>query len=66
MARPKKPKARADQPRDSRAVRELKEDLGLDETDWQEFLRHALDGFADYEKASFFESDVRLRLRRRT
>jgi hypothetical protein len=63
MARPKKPKTRADQPRNSRAVRELKEDLGLDEADWQEFLRHAIDGFADYEKASFFESDEPLRLR---
>ncbi len=63
MAKPKQSKAQVNQPRDSRAVRELKEDLGLDEADWQEFLRHALDGFADYEKASFFESDEPLRLR---
>jgi hypothetical protein len=63
MAGPKKRTTRADQPRDSRAVRELKEDLGLDEDDWQEFLRHALDGFADYENARFFDSDEPLRLR---
>ena len=64
MAKSKKPKGReSDQPRNSRAVRELKEDLGVDETDWQEFLRHALDGFADYEEDRFYESDFRLRMR---
>ncbi len=63
MAGPKKRTTRADQPRDSRAVRELKEDLGLGEDDWQAFLRHARDGFADYEEASFSESDEPIRLR---
>lgn len=63
MARPKRQNVRSDQPRDSRPVRELKEDLGLDEDEWKEFLRHALNGFADYERAHFFESDEPLRLR---
>ena len=63
MARPKKRTPRPDQPRDSRALRELKEDLGVDGGDWQEFLRLALHGFADYEEDNFYESDVPLRLR---
>jgi hypothetical protein len=63
MAKPKKRTTRTDQPRDSRALRELKEDLGLDGADWQEFLQHALHGFADYEEDNFFESDIPLRLR---
>ena len=50
MARPNVPSKRADQPRDSRPLRELKEVLALDEADWQEFRRHALDGFIDYER----------------
>ena len=48
MAR-KKPAARADQPRPSKAVRALRDALGLDEEDWQAYLRHALHGFAEYE-----------------
>jgi hypothetical protein len=33
----------------SQAVRDLKKALGLAEPDWQEFLSHALVGFADFE-----------------
>jgi hypothetical protein len=62
MARPKKATKRVDRPRDSRPVRELKEDLGLDEPAWQEFLRHALDGFTDFENAHDPGHDSRLRL----
>ncbi len=62
MARPKKASKRVDQPRDSRPLRELREDLALDEPEWQEFLRHALDGFTDYENAYDRDHDTRLRL----
>ncbi len=62
MAKAKKRTPRADHPRDSRALRELKEDLGLDGADWQEFLRLALAGFADYEEDHVFDSDIGLRL----
>ena len=52
MARPKKSSKRVDQPRNSRPLRELKQDLALDEPEWQEFLRQLrLDGFTDYENA---------------
>lgn len=43
----KKSAARADQPRPSKALRALREALGLDEEDWQAFLWHARHGFAD-------------------
>jgi hypothetical protein len=62
MARPKKATKRIDRPRDSRPVRELREDLGLDEPAWQEFLRHALDGFTDFENACDPGHDSHLRL----
>ena len=62
MARPKKASKRVDQPRASRPLRELKEDLALDEPEWEEFLRHALDGFTDYEKAHAHDYDTPLRL----
>lgn len=62
MARPKQASKRVDKPRDSRPLRELKEDLALDEPDWDEFLRHALDGFTDYENTYGPEPDTSLRL----
>jgi hypothetical protein len=62
MAR-KKSAARADQPRPSKALRALREALGLDEADWQAFLRHARHGFADYEQANWIGPKSTLRLR---
>src|SRR3954447_11153379 len=61
MAR-KRPAARADQPRPSEAVRALREALGLGEADWQAFLWHARDGFADLERADCMAPETTLRL----
>jgi hypothetical protein len=65
MARSKKPVASNDRLRPSKAARQLREALGLDEDDWQSFSRHARGGFADYEKANLMdeEDDPPLRLR---
>jgi len=41
--------SRARQRGNSQALRDLKKALGLAEPDWQEFLSHALVGFADFE-----------------
>jgi hypothetical protein len=62
MAR-KKSTARADQPRPSKALRALREALGLDGKDWQAFLWHARHGFADYEHAHRMGPASTLRLR---
>ena len=62
MAR-KRPAARADQPRPSRAVRTLREALGLNEADWQAFLWHAREGFADFEQAGCMAPETTLQLR---
>jgi hypothetical protein len=62
MAR-KKPSSRADQPRPSKALRVLRDALGLGEEDWQAYLRHALHGFAEYEQAMWIDPELRLRLR---
>jgi hypothetical protein len=62
MAR-KKSAAGADQPRPSKALRALREALGLDEEDWQAFLGHARHGFADYEQANWIGPKSTLRLR---
>jgi hypothetical protein len=62
MAR-KKSTARADQPRPSKALRALREALGLDEKGWQAFLWHARHGFADYEHAHWMGPTSTLRLR---
>ena len=43
------PASHARQPGPSQAVRDLKKALGVVESDWQEFLSHALGGFADFE-----------------
>ena len=58
----RRPAARADQPRPSKAVRALREALGLDEADWQAFLWHARDGFADLEQADCMAPETTLRL----
>jgi hypothetical protein len=60
MAR-KKP-APADQPRPSKAVRALREALGLEELDWQAYLKHAREGFADYERENWIHPKSTLRL----
>ncbi|MBV8676929.1 MAG: hypothetical protein JO355_07140 [Planctomycetaceae bacterium] len=62
MAR-KKSAAWADQPRPSRALRALREAFGLDDEDWQAFLRHARQGFADYEQVHWMAPKSTLRLR---
>jgi hypothetical protein len=62
MAR-KKSAARADQPRPSKALRALRDALGLGEEDWQAYLRHALHGFAQYEQATWIDPETTLRLR---
>ena len=62
MARKKSP-AGTDQPRPSRAVRALREALGLDEGGWQAYLRHARHGFADYEQANWINPRTTLQLR---
>lgn len=62
MARKKSP-AGADQPRPSRALRALREALGLDEEDWQAYLWHARHGFADYERANWMAPKSTLQLR---
>jgi hypothetical protein len=62
MAR-KKSAATADQPRPSRALRALRENLGLDEKDWQAYLKHALHSFAEYEQRHWIDPEIRLQLR---
>jgi hypothetical protein len=59
----KKSAPRADQPRPSKALRALRDALGLDEDNWQAYLRHALRGFAEYEQAMWIDPEIRLRLR---
>jgi hypothetical protein len=63
MDRPKKSRASIDQPRRSAHLTVLRDNLGLNEQDWQRFLRHAHDGFVDYEKATSVAPDLGLRLR---
>ena len=62
MAKKKSP-AGADQPRPSKALRALREDLGLEEEGWQAYLRHARHGLADYEQANFRDPKSTLQLR---
>ena len=63
MASIKKPPARIDQPRPSAHLKALRENLELNDDEWRRFLRHARDGFVDYEKATSIEPDLELRLR---
>jgi hypothetical protein len=58
----KKKPAPTDQPRPSQAVRALREALGLKEADWQAYVRHARDGFADYERDNWRHPKSTLRL----
>ncbi len=59
----KKSAARADQPRPSKALRALRKALGLDEADWQAYLWHTRQGFADYEQDNWMAPETTLRLR---
>ncbi|MGO9469925.1 MAG: hypothetical protein ACLQIB_35785 [Isosphaeraceae bacterium] len=59
----KRAKGRIDQLRPSRFQKRLKEILDLGEDDWNAFLWHARNGFADFEKASGEDPDSPLRLR---
>jgi hypothetical protein len=61
MAR-KKAAASSDEPRPSKALRSLREALGLGEEDWRSYLRHALRGFAEYEKVQSMDQESALRL----
>ena len=63
MDRVKKPAARVDQPRPSAHLKALRDNLELGDKEWQGFLRHARDGFVDYEKATSIDPDLGLRLR---
>ena len=62
MAKKKSP-AGADQPRSSKALRALRESLGLDEEGWQAYLWHARHGLADFEQANFRDPKSTLQLR---
>jgi hypothetical protein len=62
MAKKKSP-AGADQPRPSKALRALREALGLEEEGWQAYLWHARHGFADYEQATWIDPKATLQLR---
>jgi hypothetical protein len=53
----------SDQPRPSKALAALRRALGLNQADWQEYLRHARHGFADYEQATWLGPKSTLRLR---
>ncbi|MGD0039544.1 MAG: hypothetical protein ABSE84_03840 [Isosphaeraceae bacterium] len=59
----KKSTAGADQPRPSKALRALREALGLEEEGWQAYLWHARHGLADYEQANFRDPKSTLQLR---
>ena len=63
MDRAKKPPAQNDQPRPSAHLNTLRENLELDDEEWQIFLRHARDGFVDYERATSIDPEIGLRLR---
>src|ERR1700678_4184604 len=63
MDRPKKSRASVDQPRPSAHLTVLRDNLELGDKEWQGFLRHARDGFVDYEKATSIDPDLGLRLR---
>jgi hypothetical protein len=63
MGGTRKPAASIDQPHPSEQLDVLRENLDLDENEWQQFLRHARNGFVDYTKAAFIHQDTALRLR---
>jgi hypothetical protein len=63
MASNTKATVRGQRSRPSKALHALQEALGLSEDDWKEFLRHALDGFTDYEQATRLGPRVMFRLR---
>lgn len=62
MAKASKSSLPARRPRQPKALHQLREALGLEGGDWQAFLRHARDGFADYERATWTGPASRLEL----
>jgi hypothetical protein len=63
MDRTKKPPVHIDQPRPSAQLKALRDNLELNDAEWQRFLRHARDGFVDYERATSIDPELGLRLR---
>ena len=62
MNRAKSSPGSLDQPGPSEALAALRENLDLEDEEWQEFLRHARAGFIDYEKGRSIDPDLGLRL----
>jgi hypothetical protein len=62
MNRAKRTPARLDQPRPSEPLALLRENLDLEDKEWNVFLRHARAGFVDYEKANSIDPYLGLRL----
>ena len=66
MDRPRKRPTRPlgiDQPRPSYALAALQRSLNLKPEGWRSFLSHARNGFADFERATFFDAGTQLALR---
>ena len=63
MSKNKKPPPRLDQPRPSASVSRLRQALDFGDQDWQSFLWHARDGFADFERDNTIDPGSTLRLR---
>ena len=62
MNRAKSSPGSLDQPGPSEALAALRENLDLEDEEWQEFLRQARAGFIDYEKGRSIDPDLGLRL----
>ena len=62
MNRAKRTPARLDQPRPSEPLTRMRENLDLEDKEWNVFLRLARAGFVDYEKANSIDPDLGLRL----
>ena len=62
MGKPSKSSSRSNQPRESKALHRLQDAMKLDPADWQAFLTHLRDGFADYERANWHDYDKPLEL----
>jgi hypothetical protein len=56
------PASHAKQQRPSQAVHDLKKALGVVASDWQDYLSHALRGFADFERERWINPKPALRL----
>ena len=55
--------SRSREPRPSKALRRLRDAIGLIPPDWEMFLPHLRRGFADYERATWLDYDEPLELR---